>query len=207
MVDEGTSKAEQLEVRSIDVTDIPKKVLEVLENTKVRAKNRFGKNVLWEKMTYKQVGAELTETRLMSHSDGLQTYIATWSFTNPERPGIISTYIETVDVFEGKIIGLGQVGHVKPRIGTEPPADLVTDVPYVANMNTEEEFQRKGYAERRYIVMNKLCLEKFGKPLSSGINTQPAARKVWEKLVGRGLARRVRNPQDWPRIGDYVFIA
>ena len=80
-------------------------------------------------------------------------------------------------------------------------SSYLKDLPYVDYTETEFDFERQGLALRRLKIMNAISRAIYGKPLSSGIEVEPEAEKVWNKLVKEGLVKERKQ-----NIHHYVFV-
>lgn len=132
-------------------------------------------------------------TAMITHVDGSRTFIAEFSSDqSADEVYYHSEYIHVIDDLNGKYLGFGEVRYVpgpaREDVFDEAPL-LAT--PYVDNIETEAEYLSKGLGARRYLVMEQLSLQKWGKHLHAGEVTSEDAIRVWNKFISEGRARKL----------------
>jgi len=116
----------------------------------------------------------------IQHADSVETYAVDWEtpaeYAVRDEEGGIHTFV--ADVKDGAVIGDGEITYY-PGEG---------HFPFVGRMETREAYRRTGLGERRYLFLNALAKEKYGKPLMAGYKTTEDAAAVWKRFVDQGLA-------------------
>ena len=129
----------------------------------------------------------IDDPKIIRHPDGTATYSVRINQADRNGSLIFSlTYVGTT--IGGKIACSGEIYFLPQQTPNFPyVGGIRVRSIYDPDKSQYESTVRRGLAERLYPILNKLAVENHRQTLHSG-DANEAARKLWKKLVDRGLA-------------------
>ena len=131
---------------------------------------------------------------VVDYPDGSKSLIGHYSGVPGCEYEVEKLYLVDFDSYGEK------TGHtsVDYKTGTLVPS-LFDGKPRVEDTETGEKYRGNGYAGRRLCVLNNMCEAIFEKKLHSDFMLLPGAIRVWDKMVGQGLAEKYQEEgMPWP---------
>lgn len=165
------------EINGITFEDIPGKVMEFFEKKSeeyINIDNYKPKN--------------FSKYFIINYKNGDVAYVAIQEKDYGKYAGTEeSTYL--TDMKEDDISGYSEIRYNLSKQDNE----YFKDKPFIGFTRTSPEFARLGLATRRLLTMNALSQAKYNKPIYSGTLISEQAKKLWEKLVERGEAKKFKE--------------
>ena len=172
------------------ITEIPKNALNFFE----RRSRRFIKPEDYAPENFSRL-------MLVAHANGDKTYIATQLKSYELDYSEELTYLIDFNTQKQK------TGHAEIRYDLSGKFDIFKGKPFVGYNQTDDEFLRSGLGLRRLRIMNAISQMYYAVPLNSGSAISEEERKVWQKLVKNGEARKYRQRIYGNRKTRYVYIS
>lgn len=162
-------------VEAVGLTELSDGVREMLENLGVR----YLDPDMYDPRAFYDV-------RRVTLGNGDEIFVASRTKSYRDAGTEESTYV--IDTRDGGILGFGEI-----RWRLTQVTGYFRDKPFVGFTETRRPHRRTGLAERRVRVMNALARQKYGLPINSDTCISDDARKLWEKLVSEGMARKYKE--------------
>ena len=139
---------------------------------------------------------------VISHADASKTYVGVQTKTYGDD-GDTERLMHLIDVG----VDDQEIGHGEVRLHIDGPkkeSAYFKDKPFVGGTNTEDGSRGKGLGMRRLRMMNALTHMQYNLPLHSDTLQSPEAKRLWEKLVAEGAAKKYR--EEVGKNERYMFI-
>ncbi len=143
--------------------------------------------------------------KIVEHTDGRsKTYVIELGFVDTDCSTPYPPAVFIADVVDGEFAGVGEIayGDSLSQLDTHDP--YYDGKPHVVGQNTfSEDNLHRGLGERRYVLMNFVAKNVYGKPLYSR-GPSPSATGLWEKLVKKGLAKEIKSKTKGARLFRFI---
>lgn len=139
---------------------------------------------------------------VISHADASKTYVGVQTKTYGDE-GDTERLMHLIDVG----VDDQEIGHGEVRLyidGPKKESAYFKDKPFVGGTNTEDGSRGKGLGMRRLRMMNALTNMQYNLPLHSDTLQSPEAKRLWEKLVAEGAAKKYT--EEVGKNERYMFI-
>ena len=145
------------------------------------------------RLTYFNDMRELVEAQEVQNSDGSTTYILERRGF-PQDDGFIGHRFFVMDYVGEQYAGFTEVDFCT-SMQDDKDSGRIDGFPWIVNTVTESAFQKRGFGTRRMRIANQRVIERLGKTLHSGKNTQFGDNeRRWQKLFDKEEVERTHNP-------------
>ena len=136
---------------------------------------------------------ELVEAQEVQNSDGSTTYILERRGF-PQDDGFIGHRFFVMDYVGEQYAGFTEVDFCT-SMQDDKDSGRIDGFPWIVNTVTESAFQERGFGTRRMRIANQRMMDRLGKTLHSGKNTQFGDNeRRWQKLFDKEEVERTHNP-------------